>query len=82
MDRVVQVKDDPGFITRVKKVAVFGSCLTDAPKINDIDVYVELIWKEDHPEVIGKDRPQAAVDHSCRAEKNGRRFGTLVDRLG
>jgi hypothetical protein len=30
-------------------VAVYGSYLTDTPKINDIDVYVELIWKEDHP---------------------------------
>ncbi len=82
MDRVRQVNSDPSFLVKVKKVLVFGSYLTDAPRINDIDVAVEFTWKENHPMVLSKDKGQLALDHSSIAEKKGKTFNSFIDRLG
>ncbi len=81
MERVKQVNNDPRFLMKVKKVVVFGSYLGDSPKLNDIDIAVELDWKEDHPRFVGKERPQAVLDYAHKAEKKGRRFGTFIDRI-
>jgi len=81
MNRVKRVNDDRNFLIKVKKVVVFGSYLTEAPKVNDIDVAVELAWKEDHPKVFNKDKAKLALDLALKAENRGRSFGTFVDRL-
>ncbi len=79
MDRVKQVNSDPRFLMKVKKVVVFGSYLGDSPKLNDIDIAVELDWKEDHPRFVGKKRPQAVLDYAHEAQTKGRRFNTFID---
>lgn len=66
---------------KVKKVVVFGSYLTVAPKVNDIDVAVEFAWKEDHRKVFNKDKAKLALYLALKAENRGRSFGTFVDRL-
>jgi len=81
MDRVRQVNSDPSFLVKVKKVLVFGSYLTDALRINDIDVAVELIWKENHPMVLNEDKAQLALKLSNIAEKKGKQFSSFIDRL-
>ena len=81
MDRVRQVNSDPSFLVKVKKVLVFGSYLTEAFRINDIDVAVELPWKEDHPMVLKKDKAQLALNLSNIAEKKGKKFSSFIDRL-
>ena len=55
MTRVHNVNNDPKFLFKVVKVIVFGSYLSDAAKVNDIDIAVKLAWKEDHPDVLNKD---------------------------
>ena len=47
MERVNQVNQDPYFLFTVVKVALFGSYLTDAIAVNDVDLAVEIIPKED-----------------------------------
>jgi predicted nucleotidyltransferase len=81
MDRVRQVNSEPSFLVKVKKVLVFGSYLTDALRINDIDVAVELIWKENHPMVLNEDKAQLALKLSNIAEKKGKQFHSFIDRL-
>ena len=81
MDRVRQVNSDPSFLVKVKKVLVFGSYLTDALRINDIDIAVELTWKENHPLVLNKERSQLAIDLSAIAEQRGKIFRSFIDRL-
>jgi predicted nucleotidyltransferase len=81
MDRVKQVNSDPSYLVKVKKVLVFGSYLTDAIRINDIDVAVELTWKENHPMVLNEDKAQLALDLSIMAEDKGKKFSSFIDRL-
>ena len=81
MDRVGQVNIDPSFLVKVKKVLVFGSYLTDASRINDIDVAVELTWKENHPMVLNEDKAQLALNLSIMAEDKGKKFSSFIDRL-
>jgi predicted nucleotidyltransferase len=81
MDRVKRVNSNPYFLIKVKKVVLFGSYLTNTPRLNDVDIAVELTWKEDHREVLKKDKAQLAFDLAHEAEKKGRTFGTIIDRL-
>ena len=81
MDRVRRVNSDSSFLIKIKKVLVFGSYLTDAIHINDIDVAVELTWKENHPMVINEDKAQLALKLSSIAEKKGKQFSSFIDRL-
>jgi predicted nucleotidyltransferase len=81
MARVRQVNSDPSFLVKVKKVLVFGSYLTDALRINDIDIAVELTWKETHPLVLNEDKAQLALNLSHIAEMKGKKFSTFIDRL-
>jgi predicted nucleotidyltransferase len=81
MDRAREVNSSPAFLVMVKKVVVFGSYLTDAPHISDIDLVVELAWKEKHPLVLGKHKGETAIEQSVAAEEKGRRFNSFVDRL-
>lgn len=81
MDRVNRVNRDSYFLIKVKRVVVFGSYLTITSRVNDIDIAVELAWKEDHPEVLHKDKAQLTLQLAAKAEKEGRIFGTFIDRL-
>ena len=79
--RVQTVNSDSNFLVKVKKVLIFGSYLNQAPKINDIDIAVELVWKENHPKIKGKNKADVAVEHARNAAKKGRRFSTYLDEL-
>lgn len=81
LDRVRKVNSDPSFLVKVKRVIVFGSYLTEDSRINDIDVAVELAWKENHPSVLNKDKAQLTLYLSNLAEKQGKKFSTFIERL-
>jgi DNA-binding MarR family transcriptional regulator len=77
LDRVRQVNFNSRFLYRVRKVVVFGSFLSDAPFVGDLDLAVDLSPKEKdsrkHSELI---RARANEAASC-----GRRFRNHVDGL-
>ena len=81
LERVKQVNSDPCFLMKVKKVVVFGSYLGDSPRLNDIDIAVELDWKQDHSWFLGKGRAQAVLDYAHEAQNRGRRFSPFTDQL-
>ncbi len=81
MERVKKVNSDTRFLMKVKKVVVFGSYLGDSPTLNDIDIAIELIWKENHPRFVGKDKAQAILEYADEAQTEGRRFATFIERI-
>lgn len=46
MQRVKEVNEDPYFLYKVVKVVLFGSYLTDAKTVNDVDIALDLSAKE------------------------------------
>ena len=59
--RVRRVNEDDYYLYRVKKVLVFGSYLSAAARINDIDVAIELVhrWQDPGPPAPQRrDRPR------------------------
>ena len=77
LDRVRQVNSNSGFLYRVRKVVVFGSFLSDAPFVGDLDLAVDLCPKEKdsrkHSELIRARANEAA--------RYGRRFRNYVEGL-
>src|SRR5207245_2421833 len=75
--RVRRINEDDHYLYRVKKVLVFGSYLTAAERMNDIDVAIELIhrWRD-------LDKQRALHDARVReAVRNGRRFGNISEEV-
>ncbi len=77
MGRVNKVNQDPDFIYKVSKVLLFGSYITDATLVNDIDVAVEIVRKDD-------DYDTYKIKHDIKIkelENNGKYFGGLIPEL-
>src|SRR5437867_3954023 len=73
--RVRRVNEDGYYLYRVKKVLVFGSYLTAAARINDIDVAIELVHRWQDPD-------KHSTLHHARiqeAMRKGRRFGNISE---
>jgi hypothetical protein len=69
LDRVEKVNAGD-YAYRVSKVAVFGSYLSDAPRINDVDVMVDLPARHDDiPDHLAHCKRRIAL-----AKRNGRSF--------
>ena len=47
-----ELRDNPRFLYKVARAFVFGSYLSDADRINDVDIAVELVAKEKDPEKL------------------------------
>ena len=77
LDRVRQVNCNSRFLYRVRKIVVFGSFLSDAPFIGDLDLAVDLCPKKKdsrkHSELIRARANEAA--------SYGRRFRNYVEGL-
>ncbi len=76
MERVEKVNTDPYFLYKVKKVILFGSYLTDAPKISDIDLAVELVPKENDEHL----RKELFEERIYEALDSGKRFTSILER--
>jgi len=71
------VRDDPGFIYRVRRAILFGSMLTDAASVGDVDLAVAFA-----PKLANRDEHHRAVDEQIEDAKiAGRRFSNLVVEL-
>lgn len=77
LDRVRRVNGDEHYLFWVERVVVFGSYLTDAEKLNDLDIAVQLSsriadpdeWLTAHQAQIGE------------ARARGRRFGNIGQEI-
>lgn len=75
--RVEQIRDESRWCFRVGRAVVFGSYLSDAPALGDVDVAIELRKAHSDPT-----EQEAAEDRSRdEAEQSGRNFPTFFDRL-
>lgn len=77
LQRVRAVNSDPRFLYRVVEVDAFGSYLTDAKQLGDVDLAVKLELKE--PD--SKRRQAMEENHLHQARAGGRRFQNVVDEL-
>ena len=77
LERCQQVRGRSDLLYRVGRVRLFGSMLTDATTVSDVDLVVELEPKEpDHKKHVALERPQ--VDAEL---ENGRRFSNFSQQL-
>jgi len=77
LERVGRINEDDYYLYRVKKVLVFGSYLTGAERINDIDIAIELAHRWQDP-----DKHKALHDARVQeARRNGRRFGNISEEV-
>jgi hypothetical protein len=76
--RVGQVNGRDELTHRVTEVRVFGSYLTHAETLGDIDLAVSLEGKQAEAETAGMDWIQVCLS---RAAESGRRFKTYGDQL-
>jgi len=75
LDWVRAVNASKPFAFRIRRVLVFGSYLTDQERINDVDVAIELVPRDDDPE-----KHQAANQSRIRAAyAAGRRFPNVLN---
>jgi predicted nucleotidyltransferase len=75
--RVQRVNEEPYYLYKVAKVAVFGSYLTDREYINDIDLAVDLQSKF----VSQVEREKKEQERILEAEQSGRAFHNFLDML-
>ncbi len=77
LGRVRRINEDDYYLYRVKKVLIFGSYLTAAERINDIDVAVDLVHRWQDP-----DKHTTLHDARIReATRSGRRFGNISEEV-
>jgi len=77
LERVKVVRDDPRFLYKVTRVAVFGSYLGGGEDLGDIDLAVGLAHKE-----TDRDKQRELNSRHCwEAQARGRRFGTKLEML-
>lgn len=79
VDRVCEV-EAPGcpFAYGVKRLIVFGSYLSDAPKLNDLDIAVELA----HRFADRDAQHEASVERAERWQREGHRFSNVSQYYG
>lgn len=77
LKRVEQVRDDPKYVNKVTSVVLFGSFLSDAPTLGDIDLAILFRRAYADPDV------QEQAEKKCRqdAEDSGRNFPDFIARL-
>ena len=77
LERCELVRGDPTYLFTVAKAVLFGSMLTDKPKVSDVDIAIQLVAKEKdaklHAELMREQIREAA--------RNGRRFSNMVDEI-
>ena len=77
LDRIAQANSSDQFVFRVAKVLVFGSYLTDAETLNDVDLAVQL-----RPRWSDKDTQHKQQQERIKAAiQAGRRFGNILNEV-
>ncbi len=78
LDRVKAVNGQEALAYRVESLVVFGSYLSNAERLNDLDVAVELKPRSSD-DATWKQLCEASLD---RAQAAGRQFRNVVERIG
>ncbi len=76
VSRIKHVRRSRQFVKKVTKAFVFGSYLSSEPFLNDLDIAIQLDWKNQNPAVIA----EAVRRHYVKAELAGRQFKIDVER--
>jgi predicted nucleotidyltransferase len=77
LERIELLNGDPHFLARVEKAVVFGSYLSGAERLGDVDVAIRLIHREpDHEKHSEANSRRVAEEY-----RNGRRFSNIVEQL-
>jgi hypothetical protein len=75
IERIEAINADPNVVSRVTAVDAFGSYITDAPDLGDIDLFVT--WETKDP----PDGPDLIQWHLAVADRSGRSLSTYSERL-
>jgi hypothetical protein len=78
LERVAALNADPYYLIGIRKVEVFGSYQSEAKSVNDIDLVVYYEWKGNPSE---EERSRLTQMRSQEAQRKGRRFPNMVERL-
>jgi predicted nucleotidyltransferase len=78
MERVQEVNSNHYYLYKVTRVVLFGSYLTDAPEVNDVDIALEIAPKEEDTELTGL-QLERRRDESVKSRK---RFNSVVEWAG
>jgi len=77
LDRVATVNGSNHLAYRIQRVTVFGSYLSEADRLNDVDLLVDLV-----PRHADREKQNSFEERIRRdAAANGRRFNNFVDQL-
>jgi predicted nucleotidyltransferase len=77
LDRVRLVNSDSRLLYRVRKVVVFGSFLSDAPFVGDLDLAVDLRQKEKD----GRKHTELVLARANDDAGSGKQFGNYAEAL-
>lgn len=77
LGRVRRINEDDYYLYRVKKILIFGSYLTAAERISDIDVAVDLVHRWRDPDKHTTLRDARIHQAMC----SGRRFGNINEEV-
>jgi hypothetical protein len=77
LERARETATDPDFLWAVKDIKVFGSYLSDAEYLSDVDVCVTLVAK-----LCGDAMSEAASAQVAEAESAGKSFKNFIERAG
>lgn len=77
LERCEELNRNPYYLYRVNRVALFGSMLTDVPRVGDIDLAVDLVGKNpDRKAFIAE-----CLTRADEAQAKGRRFSNYVQHM-
>ncbi len=77
LGRVHEVNGNPYFLYRVRRVLLFGSLLTGSERVNDVDLALDLVPKEEDAEK----RMALEEERVAAAREAGRQFANYVAEL-
>ena len=76
LERVARVNNDPYFLARVTRVALYGSMLRpEVKQLSDVDLAVQLVAKETDPDRLR----EANAERVEELAMLGKRFGTFLE---
>jgi hypothetical protein len=78
LERVASINGDPYYFIGVSKVEVFGSYLSEAKLVNDIDLVIHYEWKGNPS---GDERTRLSQMRYQEAKKKGRTFRNIAEDI-
>ena len=77
LDRVAEVKSNPKWLCEISEVRLFGSMLTEKPRVSDVDLAFDLTRKSECIDDFDSLCDQRVAD----ALRAGRRFASSLDQI-